>query len=69
MAGLVPAIHVFRPTKEVVDGRDKHGHDAEGLLFSLNGALGNAAPARRGGRDAHPLNGERLGNPERVQRG
>jgi len=31
MAGLVPAIHVFRgaPLKEGVDARDKPGHDEE----------------------------------------
>ena len=29
MAGLVPAIHVFGPsTTEVVDARNKSGHDA-----------------------------------------
>jgi hypothetical protein len=29
MAGLVPAIHVFRlAIKQDVDARDKHGHDA-----------------------------------------
>jgi hypothetical protein len=28
MPGLVPGIHVFLPvSKEVVDGRDKPGHD------------------------------------------
>jgi branched-chain amino acid transport system permease protein len=30
MRGLVPRIHVFA-LKEDADGRDKHGHDAEGL--------------------------------------
>jgi hypothetical protein len=27
MPGLVPGIHVFKLPKEVVDGRDKPGHD------------------------------------------
>jgi hypothetical protein len=27
MAGLVPAIHVFRSSKKGVDARDKPGHD------------------------------------------
>jgi hypothetical protein len=27
MAGLVPAIHVLSAAKQVVDGRDKRGHD------------------------------------------
>jgi hypothetical protein len=27
MAGLVPAIHVFDPTKKIVDARHKAGHD------------------------------------------
>jgi hypothetical protein len=27
MPGLVPGIHVFAALKEVVDGRDKPGHD------------------------------------------
>jgi hypothetical protein len=27
MPGLVPGIHVFEAAKEVVDGRDKPGHD------------------------------------------
>jgi hypothetical protein len=31
MAVLVTAIHVFRATKQVVDGRNMFGHDAEGL--------------------------------------
>jgi hypothetical protein len=31
MAGLVPAIHVFRrPTKKDVDARHKAGHDVDG---------------------------------------
>jgi hypothetical protein len=29
MAGLVPAIHVFRLRKKVVDARHKAGHDEE----------------------------------------
>jgi hypothetical protein len=29
MAGLVPAIHVFRATKEGVDARHKAGHDGK----------------------------------------
>jgi hypothetical protein len=28
MAGLVPAIHALLRGLKVVDGRDKHGHDA-----------------------------------------
>jgi hypothetical protein len=28
MAGLVPAIHVFRQIAQVVDARDKRGHDS-----------------------------------------
>jgi hypothetical protein len=28
MAGLVPAIHVLRPSKEGMDARNKCGHDA-----------------------------------------
>jgi hypothetical protein len=27
MAGLVPAIHVFRASKQGADARDKRGHD------------------------------------------
>jgi hypothetical protein len=27
MLGLDPRIHVFRPKKQVMDGRDKPGHD------------------------------------------
>ena len=30
MAGLVPAIHVFFPTPQDVDARDKPGHDGLG---------------------------------------
>jgi hypothetical protein len=30
MAGLVPAIHVFRSSKEEVDARAKRGHDEYG---------------------------------------
>jgi len=29
MPGLVPGIHVFSAPKQVVDGRDKPGHDAD----------------------------------------
>jgi hypothetical protein len=29
MAGLAPAIHVFRRPKKDVDARDKRGHDVE----------------------------------------
>src|ERR1700674_4955422 len=29
MAGLVPAIHVFRAANQVVDGPDPHGPDAQ----------------------------------------
>jgi len=35
MAGLVPAIHVFSCEKEVVDGRDKHGHDDSWLRIHV----------------------------------
>ena len=31
MPGLVPGIHVSEAAKEVVDGRDKPGHDGERL--------------------------------------
>jgi hypothetical protein len=35
MPGLVPGIHVFEPSKEDVDGRDKPGHDVlKGLAES-----------------------------------
>ncbi len=43
MAGPVegrdPAIHVFRPATQDVDGRDKHGHDEKGYskLRTLGG--------------------------------
>jgi hypothetical protein len=33
MAGLVPAIHVFSATKEVVDARVKPGHDERVWTF------------------------------------
>jgi hypothetical protein len=35
MPGLVPGIHVFlrRISKQLVDGRDKPGHDEGGGLF------------------------------------
>jgi hypothetical protein len=33
MAGLVPAIHVFDPTRESgVDARDKRGHDESSFV-------------------------------------
>src|SRR5882757_4639982 len=38
MPGLVPGIHVFLPSIEDVDGRDKPGHDG------FFGALGRVAP-------------------------
>jgi hypothetical protein len=34
MPGLVPAIHVYVPEAQNVDGRDKPGHDAELLGLS-----------------------------------
>src|SRR4051812_38004853 len=39
MRGLVPRIHVFA-TGQDVDGRDKHGHDAEGASIRAEHALG-----------------------------
>jgi hypothetical protein len=33
MPGLVPGIHVFDMRYEVVDGRDKPGHDAYAAFF------------------------------------
>ncbi|MDD1525785.1 ABC transporter [Bradyrhizobium sp. WBOS7] len=35
MPGLVPCIHVLRAALEIVDGRDKPGHDG-GLHARLN---------------------------------
>ena len=32
MPGLVPGIHLFTALKKDVDGRDKPGHDEEGLV-------------------------------------
>jgi iron(III) transport system permease protein len=49
MPGLVPGIHVLRRTYEVVDGRDKPGHDAgvrSGEAMSATGTLANAELAR-----------------------
>jgi hypothetical protein len=36
MPGLVPGIHVFRPTSKDVDGRDKPGHDYGETTISFN---------------------------------
>jgi len=35
MPGLVPGIHVLLLLKQVVDGRDKPGHDGNGRIVAL----------------------------------
>ena len=39
MPGLVPGIHVLRAAAEVVDGRDKPGHDCDGVRGRSAGSL------------------------------
>ena len=43
MPGLVPGIHVLGPGgKQVVDGRDKPGHDGEALRSSQRSSVNTA---------------------------
>jgi hypothetical protein len=54
MPGVVPGIHVFAPSRQVVDGRDKPGNDEQGnaVLFDFDiqsdveGGGGVGYPAR-----------------------
>ena len=47
MLGLVPGIHVFGAAKQVVDGRDKPGHDERGgyKLLAIKSFMISLVPA------------------------
>jgi hypothetical protein len=50
MAGLVPAIHDLRHTKQGVDARDKRGHDVERGVVSALRPLGYCIGENSAGR-------------------
>jgi 2-oxoglutarate ferredoxin oxidoreductase subunit beta len=47
MPGFMPGIHDFLPYSQVVDGRDKPGHDVERIGFQFKGLSERLQPVFR----------------------